>query len=100
MPDRATGASDRAAETLTLTSVPLCRPGLAEMFNAERPRAMRLHRAKPSQLSVAGWPSSTVTMPVVRKRWLEWIDKTSDTPILDHRQQYTGPRGIIFTPLI
>jgi len=48
MPDRATGASGRAAETLTLTSVPLCRPGWAEMFNAERPRAMRLHRAKPA----------------------------------------------------
>jgi hypothetical protein len=28
----------------------------SEMFNAERPRAMRLHRA--SELSVAGWPSS------------------------------------------
>jgi hypothetical protein len=29
----------------------------------------------------------------VRKRWLEWIDKTSDTPSLDDRQQYAGPRG-------
>ena len=48
MPDRATGASDCAAETLTLASVPLRRPGLAEMFNAERPRAIRLHRAKPA----------------------------------------------------
>ena len=48
MPDRATGAGDRAAETLTLASVPRCRPGLAEMFDAERPRAMRLHRAKPA----------------------------------------------------
>jgi hypothetical protein len=46
MPHRATGAID--AETLTLASFPLRRPGLAEMFNAERPRAIRLHRAKPA----------------------------------------------------
>ena len=36
----------------------------------------------------------------VRKRWLEWIDKTSDTPSLDDRQQYAGPRGSFLRHLL
>ena len=95
MPHRATGAIDCAAETLTLASVSAAPARFGR--NVQR-RAAACDPPAPRQASLASPDGHRANAGVSKTRARMERQDIGHT-ILDHRQQYAGPRGIIFTPL-